>query len=201
VLPHDTLEEAMELGSPRFFITLADRGVEPEDVERVHARLKSVTDFDDEERGEFILRLISHPNVGGQTAARLFQTLARRFPAPTTEGEAEELLDAALRVAEAGAFSDERALLELARSLPACEQLRPESLAAALCRFLQALDSRGDSVWRGRSVLARHLGDAASQRPLADALASAGDEILNDAPPPVDLQPGALSGDSPSYGD
>ncbi len=200
VLPPDMLEEAMELGSPHFFITLADRGVEPEDVERVQRRLRSVADFDDEERREFILRLISHRAVSGQTAARLFHTLAQRFPAVTTEEEAEELLAAALRIAEAGAFSDERALLELLRALPECEQPRPEKLAAALSDFLQALDSRGDSISRGRSVLARHLGDATSPRPLADALASAGDEIRN-GPPPVGLQPGAISGDSPSYGD
>jgi hypothetical protein len=200
VLPADMLEEAMELGSPHFFITLADRGVEPEDVERVHRRLKSVTDFDEEERREFILRLISHPVVSGQTAARLFQILAQRFPVMTTEDEAEELLSAALRIAAAGAFSDERALLELMRALPEGEQHRPEKVAAALCYFLKALDSRGDSIWRGRSVLARHLGDATSPRPLVDALASAGNEI-GQGLPPVDLQPGALSGDSPSHGD
>lgn len=201
VLPRDVLDEAFELGSPQLFLTLDARGVEPEEVERVNRRLKSVADFDEEERGDFILRLISRPDVSGKLAARLFHILAQRVPVLTSEGEAEELLDAALLITAAASFAGERALLELARALPADERLRPGHLAAGLCRFLEALDSCGDSVSRGRSVLARHLGNDASRRPLADALAAASDEIMNCRQPPVDLQPNTLAGDRPSHGD
>jgi hypothetical protein len=140
--------------------------------------------------------------VKGQTAVRLFLSLAQQLPAVTTEDDAEELLDAVLQITAAASFSDERALLELTRALPVGEHLRPANLAAALCPFLQALDSRGDSIWRGRAVLARHLGDAPSCKPLVEALAAAADEIHNGSLTPVDLQPGALSREhDPSYGD
>lgn len=202
LLPSDPLEEVLELGSPQFFLTLADAGVEPEEVERVNRRLKSVGDLDDAERRDFIIRLVSHPGVKGQTAVRLFLALAQRLSALTTEDEAEELLDAVLRIAASASFTDERALLELARSLPSDAHVRPADLAAALCGFLQAIDARGDSVWRGRAVLARHLGEAPSRKPLVEALAAAADEIRDGSPTPSELQPGAPSREQgSSYGD
>lgn len=202
LLPHDSLEEVMELGSPQFFLTLAGRGVEPEDVERVNRRLKSVNDLDDGERRDYILRLISHPGVEGQTAARLFMVLAQQLSAVTTEDDAEELLDAVLQIAASASFADERSLLELSRALPADENIRPAKLAETLCGFLQVLDSRGDSIWRGRAVLARHLGDAHSPKPLLEALAASADEIRNGSLTPADFQPGALSREQGSiYGD
>jgi hypothetical protein len=176
--------------------------VEPEDVERVNRRLKSVNDLDDVERRDFILRLISHLGVKGQTAVRLFQVLAQQLSAVTTEDDAEGLRDAVLQIAAAASFADERALLELTRALPVDEHTRPAELATALCCFLQALDSRGDSISRGRSVLTRHLGDAPSCKPLVEALAAAADEIRHGSLTPVDFQRGALSGEHGSgYGD
>lgn len=202
VLPHDLLEEAAELGTPSLFQTLAGHGVEAEDVERVNRRLRPVGELDAEERGELILRLVSRPGVEGRTAVRLFLSLAPQFSL-TTQAAAEELIDAAAQVAASSPPADERALLELLRSLPADEQVRPSSLAAALCHFLQTLDSRGDSVWRGRSVLARHLSGADAGRRVTDALAAAADEIRNGSPAPADFQRDALAGGShgPSYGD
>jgi hypothetical protein len=120
----------------------------------------------------------------------------------TAEDDAEELLDAVLQIAASASFADERALLELSRALPVDGNTRPADLAAGLCCFLQALDARGDSIWRGRAVLARHLGDAPSRKPLVEALAAAADEILKGSLTPVDFQPGALPGEhGSSYGD
>lgn len=202
VLPHNVLEEAAELGTSNFFLALAEHGIEVEEVERVHRRLKSACDLDAGERRDLILRLVSNEGVRGRTAVRLFLALASQLSI-TTEAEAEELIGAATRIAASSSSADERALLELLRALPGDGKTRPAALADALCGFLQALDSRGDSLWRGRSVLARHLGDTLTDRRVTDALAAAADEIRNGLLALTELQRSPLKGDShdPSYGD
>lgn len=195
VLPHDALEDAMEVGSSDFFLTVSRHGVELDDVERVHRRLTSLVDLDAEERRALILRLIASPRVNGQTATRVFHVLAGRVSALTTEADAEELTNAALQIVAAAASVDEHALIELLRALPKDEQSRPSELAASLSLFLQALDARGDSVWRGRAILARHLSEAAASGTLPDTLHAATDEIRSGSLIP-NFESGALAGES-----
>ncbi|HEV2863928.1 MAG TPA: hypothetical protein VGX48_23230 [Pyrinomonadaceae bacterium] len=198
VLPLDVLEEAAEIGTPDFFLTLAAHGVEAEDVERVNRRLKTVAELDAEERRDLMLRLVSQAGTDGRAAVRLFTALAPQVSV-VTQADAEELVGAATRVAASASFADERALSELLRALPVDERTRAAELAEALCRFLGALDARGDSVWRGRSVLARHLAGAR----VTEALAAAAEEIQNGSLAPTDFQGDAFTGDEHgrSYGD
>jgi predicted glycosyltransferase len=159
LLPNDALEEAMELGTPQFFLDLARHGVGLDDVEWMLGRFKSANDLDADEQRELINRLLSGSSAGGQASINAFRALARCFPSPATEADAEELLNATLQVLAAAApFEDERASLELLRMLPRDElQLTPASLAAAVCDFLNALRACGESIWRGKTLLARHL--------------------------------------------
>lgn len=202
LLPHDLLEEAAELGTSHFFLALAEHGVALEEVERVHRWLKSARDLDAGERRDLILRLVSNAGAGGRTAVRLFLALASQLSVGS-EAEAEELVNAATQIAASSPPADERALLELLRALHGAVQTRPAALADALCDFLHALDSRGDSVSRGRCVLARHLDDTRTGGRVTDALAAAADEIRNGLLAPADIQRSALTGDrhGPNYGD
>lgn len=203
ILPADMLEEAVEVGSTRFFVTLAEHDVPLDELEPIHRRLKFVSDLDAEERRDILIRLISSPDVKGRTAARVFHTLAQKSASVTTEAGAEELLEASLQITRAASFVDEHALLELLRALPKDEQSQPKELAAELCRFLQALAAQGDSISRGRAVLARHLDAASPNEALPSALASATEELQKNPLMLANLQSGAIAGDKQdsSYGD
>lgn len=159
LLPADELEEALELGTTQFFLELARHGVELDDLEWLLRRLKSVAELDALERRELIGRLLAETGENGRTSLQAFRAFARCFPSPTTEGHVEELLEATLQVLRAAApFADERASLELLKMLPRAEaHVEPSSLAAALCDFLGALHGVGESIWRGKAILARHL--------------------------------------------
>jgi predicted glycosyltransferase len=203
VLPHDALEDALEVGSPHFFLALSRGGVELEDVERINRRLMSVNGLDAEERREMILRLVSMAGTKASTAARVFQALAHRVHRLTREEEAEELVGAVAQIVAAVSSADERALLELLRALPKDEQSSPAELAASLSGMLRALDARGDSISRGRAILARHLAEAAGGSPLADILKAVTGEIQNGSLMPTNFKLDALSGENQEshYGD
>jgi UDP-N-acetylglucosamine--N-acetylmuramyl-(pentapeptide) pyrophosphoryl-undecaprenol N-acetylglucosamine transferase len=160
LLPTPTLEEALEMGTPSFFVDLAKHGVELDDVERALKHLSRAEGVDAEERLELILSLIREPGVNGRLAMRAFQAFARHFNAPLTEEEAEALFEAAQRVVRSAArFENEHATLELLRMLPRDEArtTAPFELASALCAFFDALYANGESIWRGRAILARQL--------------------------------------------
>jgi hypothetical protein len=159
LLPAAALEEALELGTPQFFLDLGRYDVNLDDIEWMVTRLKSATDLDADESREFIGRLLAEPRVSGGTSLKAFRAFALCFPSPTTQATVEELIDAVLRVLRAAApFADERASIELLRMLPRAEEgLKPSSLALALCDFLNTLLAGGESVWRGKALLARHL--------------------------------------------
>jgi predicted glycosyltransferase len=193
ILPVDVLEDALELGSPGFFVDLAHHEVDLDDVERALKYFGAVKEFDADERRELILRLISEPGTHGRTAIRSFRALARHFPAPLKEEEAEEMVEAALRVIKAAApLEDERATLEMLRTLPRDERVQPPQMAAALCEFLDSLHAAGESVWRGRAILARHLGQAHLDDSLAATLKAAAAEVRqqNGADAAVEVQQG-----------
>lgn len=184
LLPAAALEEALELGTPQFFLDLERCGVDLDDIEWMLRRLKTVAELDAEEQRELIGRLLSEPTTSGRMSLNAFRAFARCFPSPTTEAALEELLDATLQVLKAAApFEDERASLELLRMLPPAEEsLRPASLASAMCDFLNALHSTGESIWRGKAILARHL-DESEALSLITRLKAAAAEV---APPSID---------------
>lgn len=203
VLPHDALEEALEVGSPHFFLALSRGGVDLEDVERINRRLMSVGDMDAEERREMILRLISVSGARASTAVRAFQIMAQRVAALTSEDEVEELVSAVSQIADAVSAADERALLELLRALPQDAQSRPAELAASLSVLLRALYARGDSISRGRAILSRHLAEANPGCALLDILKAATDDIQNESLMSTNFKLDALKGNNqePQYGD
>ncbi|HEX8492972.1 MAG TPA: hypothetical protein VF658_09040 [Pyrinomonadaceae bacterium] len=199
LLPEEALEEALELGTPQFFIELARHGVELDDLEWMLRRLKTIADLDADEQRELIGRLLSEPTASGRTSLNAFRALARCFPSPTTEADVEELLEATLQVLRAAApFEDERASLELLRMLPRAEEsLRPLLLASAICDFLNALQAIGESVWRGKAILARHLIESEAVSPV-DGLKAATNEVAPREADKANIEGGRsfLSGES-----
>jgi UDP-N-acetylglucosamine--N-acetylmuramyl-(pentapeptide) pyrophosphoryl-undecaprenol N-acetylglucosamine transferase len=205
ILPLDALEEALDLGSPGFFIELARRDVELDEAERALKRLGAARELDAEERRELILRLIREPCVNASLALRYFQAFARHFPAPATESEAEALVEATLRMVRAAApCEDERATLELLRALPRNESLRPDEMAAALCDFFDSLRAMGESIWRGRTILARQLEKASVDESPAMMLRAAAAEVRQEvlsssSEAAVEVQHGNNSSSRESY--
>ena len=184
LLPMDALEEALEIGSPSFFVELARCGVDLDDAERALKCLSPARGLDAEERRDLILRLLrGEPCASGRMALRSFQALARHFAAPPTEQEAEALVEASLRVVRSAApFEDERATLELLRRLPRDEHaIAPSELASALCDFLDALHAKAESIWRGRAILARQLEQMSPKGSLVAALRAALAEVRQQA--------------------
>jgi predicted glycosyltransferase len=194
VLPLPQLEEALELGTPGFFVDLARYEVELDDVERALKCLAAVEGLDAEERRELILRLISGPGANGRMAIRSFQALARHFPAPLTETAAEALVEAARQVIKSAApFEDERATLELLRTLPRdAREPEPLELAAALCEFFDSLHASAESISRGRAILARQLEQTSLDGSPLTVLRAAAAEVRqpNDSGAIVDPPPG-----------
>ena len=196
LLPTPALEEAFEMGTPSFFVSLARHGVELDDVERALKHLARAEGLDAEERRELILRLIREPGVNGRLAMRAFQAFARHFNPPLTEEEAEALFDAAQRVVRSAAsFENESATLELLRMLPRDEAhtTAPPELAAALCAFFDALHANAESIWRGRAILARHLEQMGHDDSSIMALQAASMEVRQQTGRNLEAQPASSS--------
>lgn len=202
ILPLDALEEALDLGSTGFFIELARHEVELDEAARALKCLGEAVELDAEERRELILRLISEPGANASLALSSFQAFARHFPAPATETEAEALVEETLRVIKAAApLEDERATLELLRTLPRNESLqRPPEMAAALCDFFDSLRGSGESIWRGRTILARQLEknnvDASPAMMLRAAADEVRQEVIANSGAAVEVQHGSSSRES-----
>jgi predicted glycosyltransferase len=200
LLPNNVLEDALELGTTQFFLDLARHGVDSDDLEWMLRRFKSAADLDAGEQRDLINRLLSESSVSGKASLNAFRAFARCFPTPATETDAEELLEATLQVLKAAAqFEDERASLELLRMLPRAElQLRPSLLSVSICNFLDALRARGESIWRGKAVLARHLDESEAVN-LIERLNAAAAELampLDSDEANIEGQSGLLSGES-----
>ncbi|MGB7922980.1 MAG: hypothetical protein WCF57_07025, partial [Pyrinomonadaceae bacterium] len=198
ILPLDALEKALDLGSPRFFQDLTRYDVELDEAVDALKRLGVSDELDAEERRELILRLISEPGVNASLSLRSFQAFARHFPAPASEAEAEALVEAALDVARAAApFEDERAQLELLKMLPRSELApRPAEMASALCDLFDALRARSDSIWRGRTILARQLEKANAADTPAVMVRAAAAEVRQEV---VEVQRSSSSSSRESY--
>ncbi|HEX8649214.1 MAG TPA: hypothetical protein VF708_00090 [Pyrinomonadaceae bacterium] len=200
LLPVDALEEAMEIGSPSFFVELARCGVDLDDVERALKCLSMTRGLDAEERRDLILCLLREPCASGRLALRSFQAFARHFPAPPTEQEAEALVEASRRIVKSAApFDNERATLELLRRLPRDGRATaPSELASALCDFLDALHAKAESIWRGQAILARQLEQMSPEGSSVTALRAALAEVRQQtvAVAAIEAQPAGASSES-----
>ena len=204
ILPTGALEEAFEVGTPRFFLDLARYELDLNDVNEMLRHFRSATDLDTEERRELVLRFISESGAHARMAVRSFQALAGKFTAPATEDEAEGLVEAALRVIRRAApFDDERGLLALLRMLPKDEHAQPAELSSALCEYFESLLAGGDSIWRGQTILARRLQNSGPDDSLAAMLRAAADEVRQNsgANAEAGARPFSSENYDPTYGD
>jgi UDP-N-acetylglucosamine--N-acetylmuramyl-(pentapeptide) pyrophosphoryl-undecaprenol N-acetylglucosamine transferase len=154
LLPEPLLEEAMEVGSTRFFVALARHGVDLDDVEGPLKIIRGARDMSPDEQADCLLKILAGAGVQGQTAMRMFKTFARQFAPPESEDEVELVIESALRVINAAApFRDEQGALALLKSFGDTSSTTPEGLARALESFLGLLKDEGESLWRAVALL------------------------------------------------
>lgn len=154
LLPEQSLEEAMEVGTTRFFVNLTRHCVDLDDVEGPLKITKGAQDMLPDERVDSLLRILDEAEVHGRMAMRMFKTFARQFPLPASEDELEFIIQSALRVINAAApFKDEQGTLALMRSLRNISQTSPGDLTCALSSLLECLKSEGESLWRAVALL------------------------------------------------
>ena len=178
LVPAEALDEAMEAGTPPFFVGLERAGVPLDVALKALAVLGRAPDLDAEERASLLLRAIERAGDAAPAVVRLFPAIAGRLGPPAGADEAEELVAAAAHVAVAALeVGDERAAASFLRMLPSSRAASPRALARAAVDFLEALASRGDSLWRGLSVLDRHLGAVGAEADAVAALEAAAREV------------------------
>jgi predicted glycosyltransferase len=181
LLPETVLADAVELGTPALFQTMAHAGVDFSDVEKALALFASVRGVEPSECAALLTRLLASDAAPPLSVLRLFPVMAHSLAHNTPE-DLEELVEACLQaIAMLMRFGSERAaaaLLELAR--PDCP-MRATIYTQALSAFLDALSATGDSLWRGMSILAKCQGAVDGARSVLTALRAARHEILMEA--------------------
>lgn len=177
VLPRAALDVALELGTSSLFLGLSRRGLPIEAAEEALSCF--VTDaLSHDDRRELIEGLLQALPDPAAASLRWFVAFCKKLPAPRDEEQAEHLLGAGLSVVQAlSRFEDDRGVTSFLRLLPNERGLRAEELADLLCPFLAALSHQGESLYRGLSVLGRHLGPPGQEAPLRSALPAATAEL------------------------